>query len=105
MFKSDKNDVESFRSKLRTVNCSRNKTLALLRRRLALLLLDANAFDFAVLKPARKCLIQPGVALVILPRYTRITTLRKHRAVPGHRFGLNLSLEDRNALIAFLNTL
>ena len=29
----------------------------------------------------------------------------KTRAVPGHRFGLTLSLEDRAALIAFLRTL
>jgi hypothetical protein len=29
----------------------------------------------------------------------------KHRAVPGHEFGLNLSAEDRRALIAFLRTL
>jgi hypothetical protein len=29
----------------------------------------------------------------------------KARAVPGHRFGLNLSTEDRTALIAFLKTL
>jgi len=29
----------------------------------------------------------------------------KHRAVPGHEFGLNLSPEDKRALIAFLNTL
>jgi hypothetical protein len=28
-----------------------------------------------------------------------------HRAVPGHQFGLALSLEDRAALIAFLRTL
>lgn len=28
-----------------------------------------------------------------------------HRAVPGHRFGLDLSEEDRRALIAFLKTL
>jgi hypothetical protein len=28
-----------------------------------------------------------------------------HRAVPGHRFGLDLSAEDKRALIAFLNTL
>jgi hypothetical protein len=29
----------------------------------------------------------------------------KHRAVPGHEFGLNLSADDRRALIAFLRTL
>jgi hypothetical protein len=29
----------------------------------------------------------------------------KSRAVPGHRFGLNLPLDDRRALIAFLKTL
>ena len=28
----------------------------------------------------------------------------KARAVPGHRFGLNLSPDDRRALIAFLKT-
>jgi len=28
-----------------------------------------------------------------------------HRAMPGHQFGLALSLEDRTALIAFLKTL
>jgi hypothetical protein len=28
----------------------------------------------------------------------------KH-AVPGHNFGLNLSVEDKNALLAFLRTL
>lgn len=31
--------------------------------------------------------------------------LDKNRAVPGHEFGLKLSLEDRQALIAFLKTL
>jgi cytochrome c peroxidase len=29
----------------------------------------------------------------------------KARAIPGHRFGLNLSPEDKRALIAFLKTL
>lgn len=29
----------------------------------------------------------------------------EHRAVPGHQFGLNLSAEDKEALIAFLKTL
>ena len=29
----------------------------------------------------------------------------RHRAVPGHRFGLTLSPPDKDALIAFLKTL
>ena len=29
----------------------------------------------------------------------------KTRAIPGHQFGLNLSTDDKRALVAFLRTL